>query len=318
MGRRTEGRYLISIDGGGSKTGVCVYDCRRKSSESVICGGGNYKTHGIETVRERIFSGLRELIPNEKDIPAATRFLVMGLSGCDSSRDFEIYTEMMLSAGFAKEKMLICNDSEMIFRSVTEAPGICTVAGTGTIALSFERNGRICRAGGWGAPISDEGSGYWIGAEIIRHYLNYVDGIGRSDVFFGKFRGCLLCGSDTDAAAMLASLDTANTAKWAKHVCDAAAENELCRKIVAEAAEKTARLTASVYRKSGFESQPLIRIAEAGSLFKNQLYEQCFRNHLRNILPVDNYEYIRSEGIPAEEGIRLAMKMANESVTTQS
>ena len=76
-----EARYLISIDGGGTKTGICVYDCAADAGKSCICGGGNYKTHGIETVKTRIDEGLRGLLPGIEEIPAAVRFLVMGISG---------------------------------------------------------------------------------------------------------------------------------------------------------------------------------------------------------------------------------------------
>lgn len=303
-------RYLISIDGGGTKTAFCVYDCLTESSHTLTCGGGNYKTHGIETVRERIEQGLREALPGTEDIPSAVRFLVMGISGCDSGRDVEIYTEMMQSLGFAPEQMLICNDSEMLFRSVADAPGICVVAGTGTIALSFETNGKICRAGGWGAPISDEGSGYWIGAEMIRCFLEWVDGIGRDAPFFTQLAAVSPSGNAEEAAAILADLHPAQTAEWAKTILEAAETDILSEKIVKAAAGKTALLASSVYRKSNFQKETEVCIVESGSLFKNELYGNAFRDALKRLIPADNFHILRSDGIPAEDGIRLAKKLA--------
>ena len=43
-----EKRYLISIDGGGTNTGVCIYDRLQGISRTKIIGGGNYKTYGID------------------------------------------------------------------------------------------------------------------------------------------------------------------------------------------------------------------------------------------------------------------------------
>ena len=303
-------RYLISIDGGGTKTDLCVYDCLADSSHTLTCGGGNYKTHGIETVRERIGQGLREALPDAEDIPSAVRFLVMGISGCDSARDVEIYTDMMRSLGFAPEQMLICNDSEMLFRSVADAPGICVVAGTGTIALSFETNGKVCRAGGWGAPISDEGSGYWIGSVMIRCYLEWIDGIGRDAPFFTRLTAVSPNGDPEEAAAILADLHPAQTAEWAKTILEAAEEDIFSENIVKTAAGKTALLAASVYRKSKFQKETGICIVESGSLFKNELYENEFRSSLKRLIPADNCHILRSDGIPAEDGIRLAKKLA--------
>ncbi len=49
------------------------------------------------------------------------------------------------------------------------------VIGTGTIGWA-ELDGRQHRVGGWGPPISDEGSGAWLGMEAIRRVLWAHDG----------------------------------------------------------------------------------------------------------------------------------------------
>jgi glucosamine kinase len=49
------------------------------------------------------------------------------------------------------------------------------IAGTGTVAWAIVR-GQTYRIGGWGLPISDEGSGAWLGGEVLRHVLWARDG----------------------------------------------------------------------------------------------------------------------------------------------
>jgi glucosamine kinase len=49
------------------------------------------------------------------------------------------------------------------------------VIGTGTAGWA-ELTGRHCRVGGWGWPISDEGSGAWLGSEALRRTLWAHDG----------------------------------------------------------------------------------------------------------------------------------------------
>ena len=306
-----EKRFFISIDGGGSKTGICVYDCETGVSSYGQCGGGNYKVHGIDTVKERINRCLYDLIPEAEDIPNQTIFLVMGLSGCDSVKDQEIYAEMITSLGFDPDAILICNDSEMIFRALTEAPGICAIAGTGTIALSFEQDGTVQRAGGWGAPLSDEGSGYWIGASLIRAYMNWIDGTGPFNEVFPKIQAAFPKVQPDEIAAEFGALSPDSVADWAKLVFENAAENEFCAEIISAAGRKAAALVESVYHKSGFASEPMLTIVESGSLFKNELFESGFQSVLFEKLPDKNYTFIRSNRIPAEDGIRLAMKMAN-------
>jgi glucosamine kinase len=49
------------------------------------------------------------------------------------------------------------------------------VAGTGSVGWAVV-GGRTHRVGGWGMPISDEGSGAWLGCEAIRRLLWSLDG----------------------------------------------------------------------------------------------------------------------------------------------
>jgi glucosamine kinase len=49
------------------------------------------------------------------------------------------------------------------------------IAGTGTIGWAMVQ-GKVHRIGGWGLPISDEGSGAWLGGELLRRVLWARDG----------------------------------------------------------------------------------------------------------------------------------------------
>ncbi len=49
------------------------------------------------------------------------------------------------------------------------------IAGTGTVGWAVIR-GQPHRVGGWGMPISDEGSGAWLGCEAVRRLLWSLDG----------------------------------------------------------------------------------------------------------------------------------------------
>jgi len=53
--------------------------------------------------------------------------------------------------------------------------GGIVIVGTGTIGWA-QLNGRQYRIGGWGWPLSDEGSGAWLGAEALRRTLWAHDG----------------------------------------------------------------------------------------------------------------------------------------------
>jgi glucosamine kinase len=56
-----------------------------------------------------------------------------------------------------------------------QADGGIIIAGTGTVGWAMVK-GRTYRVGGWGLPISDEGSGAWAGCEALRRVLWAHDG----------------------------------------------------------------------------------------------------------------------------------------------
>jgi len=56
------------------------------------------------------------------------------------------------------------------------------ISGTGSHAVVRTPTGEIQRVGGWGPALGDEGSGYWIGREAVRHALRAHDAGERTAV----------------------------------------------------------------------------------------------------------------------------------------
>lgn len=65
--------------------------------------------------------------------------------------------------------MYLCNDGETLLVGALESTeGYCLIAGTGSLALARDREGRTARAGGLGYMLGDEGSALWIAWQAIR------------------------------------------------------------------------------------------------------------------------------------------------------
>lgn len=54
--------------------------------------------------------------------------------------------------------------------------GVTVDAGTGSIARGWTPDGQQAGAGGWGATLGDEGSGYWVGLQAMKAILEAQDG----------------------------------------------------------------------------------------------------------------------------------------------
>lgn len=81
------------------------------------------------------------------------------------------------------ERLRVTTDIDLLPATVTSQHDldsvIVVVAGTGSVSMSYKRNGggfqRTGRAGGWGHLLGDDGSGYGIGREALRRALYSSD-----------------------------------------------------------------------------------------------------------------------------------------------
>lgn len=302
-------RSFIAIDGGGSKTEICIYHVDTEAYHIEFFGSANFKVAGIEAVRQNIIDGLLSMCRRlDLDITEVAG-LVMGVSGYDSQADLEIFQSVVSEIGIDKEKIYICNDSELIFYSVSQAPGICVIAGTGSIATGYGKNGEIQRSGGWGSPLSDEGSGCWVGSRILREYIRWFDGLADRQPFFSTVEARW----KTEVAplpATLTSLNFSEIASIAKDVMEAAAQGDVfCLAVVDQAAAHVAAITNVVYKRLTFFNQEIITVVMGGSLFRNRHFADKFRATVSDLTGGQNIRFIELDGNLAKNGIRLARKL---------
>ena len=70
----------------------------------------------------------------------------------------------------------IVSDIELAYRAnFSEGNGILLYAGTGSVSFAIDEEGQTHQIGGWGYLLGDEGAGYWIGRESIRHALSVIE-----------------------------------------------------------------------------------------------------------------------------------------------
>jgi N-acetylglucosamine kinase-like BadF-type ATPase len=72
-------------------------------------------------------------------------------------------------------KITVVHDSRLLLAAGGAATGVAVIAGTGSAAWGRNSLGEEARAGGWGYLLGDEGSGYWLGREAVRHSLRRMN-----------------------------------------------------------------------------------------------------------------------------------------------
>jgi len=174
-------RFIIGVDGGGTKTVVVLSDLRGNIVTSAK--GGPFEYAGSDLIRDRLKNFLIPLI--EKVVSSAKvnihdcMAVCMGVTGVDSveeSREMvSVFREL-----WANVMVRVENDVVIAFYAATGGdPGVVLISGTGSVGYGENSNGNKVRLGGLGPVIGDEGSGYDIGRKGIVAGIQSEDGRGE-------------------------------------------------------------------------------------------------------------------------------------------
>ncbi len=177
---------FIGIDGGGTTTRVFL----QQEGEKL-----RYYEHAVSL---KIVKGdfvaaakkLREIITNyelQNTNEDQLRNIAIGLSGMSREENQDAFKGALHSLPeFSDARIHIEGDATLALKAaVAEGEeGVLLIAGTGSVAYARSIDGVIHRVGGWGPETSDEGSGYWIGLRVLRHYLRMVVLGHPSDALF--------------------------------------------------------------------------------------------------------------------------------------
>jgi glucosamine kinase len=167
---------VAGLDIGGSKTHALAVDLRNgnKALQEVLAGSANLSSVGAAEVARQLTDVFDRL---GRDGIAA---VCAGAAGVDSAEQ-EQRLRALLQAQVPWAAVQIVHDTELILAAAGIGQGIAVIAGTGSVAWSRSNDGSTYRAGGWGYLLGDEGSGYWLGVQAVRHALAVVDRRGRPD-----------------------------------------------------------------------------------------------------------------------------------------
>lgn len=171
-GGNTAGGGIIGLDIGGTKThGIKIVG--GAVVEDRLVGSSNTQNVSIDTAA----LNLSLLLEGLGAVNAAR--IYVGAGGVDTDSDMaelrRLISPLAPGAGIT-----IVHDTRLILAAAGADTGIAVIAGTGSAAWGVTADGREARAGGWGYLLGDEGSGYWLGREAVRHSLHRTN-LGMSD-----------------------------------------------------------------------------------------------------------------------------------------
>ena len=178
-GEQRDVKYLLAVDGGGTKTEFLLTDTDRNEISRVILGPSNPLDIGMDNTKKILEEGIRTVC-HGVTLREVSAFV--GLAGGMTSNNKALISEFLKSFDFA------CyangSDTENVIELALEGGnGVAVIMGTGVIAFS-QVNGKKHRIGGWGYHIDKGGSGYDLGACALYEALKYNDKRGGSKLIY--------------------------------------------------------------------------------------------------------------------------------------
>lgn len=161
---------LVGIDGGGSKTLVAMADLngqvttltRGKATSPLESATWSQKL----AEQTRAFAGRTDLVAVAAALPA------YGEVEAVSAAQERVIAELF---GAVPQRVLNDVDAANI-GAFAGGSGILILAGTGSMAWARDEAGASHRTGGWGEVVGDEGSGYWVGRQVLGAVSKSIDG----------------------------------------------------------------------------------------------------------------------------------------------
>lgn len=163
-------KYVIGVDGGGTKTEAVAYDLDGNVLEKSLTGFGNLVNDEKEALKNIIDS--LEVILNKlgkEDLQG----LYLGLAGSEVGDNAKIVKNEIKNR-FDLDSVIM-NDGDLALKALLKGEdGILVIAGTGSTAFGIKGD-KEARCGGWGHLLGDEGSAYKISIEAFKNMIYEYD-----------------------------------------------------------------------------------------------------------------------------------------------
>lgn len=173
-------RYVLGIDGGGTRTRAVILNEFGELIGTSLGGPSNYDDIGPDQTRnnlqETIKTAWEQAEVSQQPFDAA----FFGMAGVTSNEDRRIIREIACGLDIAPNEVIgVHHDIRIALAgALAGRSGLVLITGTGSACYGINEKGDDWRSGGWGQMLADEGSGYWLGRKAMQAAVQAADGRG--------------------------------------------------------------------------------------------------------------------------------------------
>lgn len=158
---------VIGLDIGGTKTRGVRFENGEVVADASVGSSNVQNVSRAEAARN--LAGLFARIGS-----GAVERVYAGAGGIDTDDDAAALTAL-IAPHVPVARVTVVHDSRLLLAAGGASTGVAVIGGTGSAAWGRNGHGDQARSGGWGYLLGDEGSGYWLGREAVRHSLRRMN-----------------------------------------------------------------------------------------------------------------------------------------------
>ncbi|OQX96523.1 hypothetical protein B6I21_00715 [candidate division KSB1 bacterium 4572_119] len=265
-------KYVIGVDGGGTKTELVLVDNEGNLISKERVGSTNFQAMGGPNVRQELLDGFEKIINNSKIQLSKIDHIYLGLAGAGRVSDQKSIADLFDDTEY-QGKITVNSDAIIALAGAfgTE-PGIIIISGTGAICFGSNERGEVVRSGGWGYLLGDEGSGYYIGREAVVSAFKDFDGRGEKTILKKKIIEHFKLQAIDELVPLIYQnkIDRIKIANLAPLVFDCAKKGDaISEGIIKKSGQELGKLAKAVAEKLGFSGEE-VNVALIGSIFKQK------------------------------------------------
>lgn len=257
------GIYL-GIDGGGSKT-TCVVGDEALVLATATAGGSNIARLGEDAARLNLHAAIQEACAIAGIRPPDVDAAVIGVAGAGSVAANASAIRAIVRELGIQDLEVVGDNVIAIEAAFAGLPGVIVISGTGSIAFGRNGRGETSRAGGYGFAISDEGSGHWVGRNLVAAAMRAYD-LGQTELLDAIATTWRVAGKDELIQKANATPRPDFAQLFPLTVELSGRSLGIAQSILHEAGRELAGLAATVLRNLWQERKP-VRIALGGGVF---------------------------------------------------
>ncbi len=251
MNQGDPSRFILGLDGGGSKTVAWLARCEKADSYTTLgvgsSGPSNPQAMGLETAQRNMLSAIHAAFSGAQLEPIPVDAACLALAGVGREPIRQAVLEWSRQVSLARQIRVVHDAQAVLCAGTSACHGVALICGTGSFAYGESASGEWARSGGWGYLYGDEGSGFDLGRAALRAVACEADRRGPATVLTPLILQQLRVSQPAElipaiynSATMRADVSSLAASVFhaaeqgdavARHICVAAAD-ELCRLVL--------------------------------------------------------------------------------------